>query len=160
MTPPDTPPHILDAVIRLLISGVTEPAILHACSEKFSLDAAAAERALAEGRRRITLAADYHRDQELGTAISRLNNLYSESIRLHDVRTALQAQRELNRLMDLYSLPAETPAGADLVQAAADLVAARAHLLPLRLAAADAPLPEHARLAVARILELQEKVHA
>jgi hypothetical protein len=157
---PESDAETLDALIRLLISGVTEPAARHACMERFSLTAAAADKALAEARRRITLAADYHRDEELGTAVTRLNDLYARSIKVQDVRTALQAQRELNRLMDLYSLPAESEPGRDLLGLAADHEAARAHLAPLRLAQPHAPLAEHARLAVARILELQERLDA
>lgn len=46
--------------------------------------------------------ADYARDEQLDKAVMRLDDLYAKSIAAQDTRTALQAQRELNRLLGLY----------------------------------------------------------
>ena len=56
-----------------------------------------------QARKRITVAADYTRDEQLGKAVIRLDDLYAKSIAAQDTRTALQAQRELNRLLSLYA---------------------------------------------------------
>ena len=146
----------LDKVIRMLISGVSEEAVRHACVENFGLDHAEAAKLVVEGRQQITLAADYHRDEELGTAIARLKDLYSRSIAASEVKTALAAQKELNRLLKLYDAPHEPSGEIETAEVRADHQAAFDHLVPLDLAGPDAPLAEHARLAVAKILELQE----
>ena len=51
---------------------------------------------VAEARKRITVAADYTRDEQIGRAVMRLDDLYAKSIAGQDIRTALQAQREGN----------------------------------------------------------------
>jgi hypothetical protein len=68
---------------------------------------------------------------------------------IQDTKTALAAQREINRLQDLGAAAhLAGQAGAD----AAELDEARRHLAPLALAPPDTPLPELCRLAVLRIL--------
>ena len=146
----------LDKVIKMLVSGVSEEAVRHACVEKFGLDRARAAELVVEARQQITIAADYNRDEELGAAIARLRDLYSRSIAAGNVKTALAAQKELNRLLKLYDAPHEPSGDAERGEVRADHQAALDHLAPLGLADPDAPLAEHARLAVARILELQE----
>jgi len=151
-----TDPAILDKVIKMLISGISEEATRHTCVENLGLNHAQAAEAVVEARQRITIAADYNRDQELGTAIARLRDLYTRSISVQDVKTALAAQKELNRLLKLYDVPHESPTeDTDLAELRSDYEAAREHLTPLELADHDAPLAEHARLAVATILDLQ-----
>jgi hypothetical protein len=115
---------------------------------------------VAEARRRLTLAAEFNRDEQLGTAIARLNECYSKASKDKDVRTCVQAQKELNRLLDLYRSTTTVTAGsAGADQAAAqELASVRAHLLPLKLAgeASDQTgTPELARLAVNEIVTLR-----
>lgn len=72
---------------------------------------------LSEARQKLTLAAQYDRDEELGRAISRLEELYRRAMARvtlkpgdlkPDLRAALLAQKELNRLLGLWG--AEGPA--------------------------------------------------
>lgn len=103
-------------------------------------------------RKRITVAADYARDEQIGSAVMRLNDLYAKSIMSQDIRTALQAQRELNRLLDLYAGRVEAKADdSDGGEARRQLEMVAGHLLPLNLADPTYPIEEHARLAAQRI---------
>jgi hypothetical protein len=142
-------------VVLLLISGMSAEA-----AEGFCLQQGAApeeaKQYVAEARKRITVAADYARDEQLGKAVIRLDDLYAKSIAAHDTRTALQAQRELNRLLSLYAdarrtdPTSEEPDGPAL-RRQLDLIAA--YLVPLKLADAAYPVEEHARVA-AEIIRL------
>lgn len=145
----------IDRLVLLLVSGLSEAAVRHAASERFGLDGSAADEALAEARRRITIAADYSRDEEIGRGLLRLEDLYGRALKVQDIKTALAAQKERSRLLDLYHGPTHDDGDHDMSETVADHQAAREHLAPLELAPADAPLAEHARLAVARILELE-----
>jgi len=118
---------------------------------------------IAEARKRLTLAAEYNRDEMLGTALTRLNDLYSRCIRTAgegsgpNLAKALDVQREINRLTGLYR-PASLGSYAVPGQpgeAAEELAAVGEHLFPLALAGDNYPLREHARLAAQRIAELE-----
>jgi len=111
-------------------------------------DLDSARRTVAQARQRITVAADYARDEQLGKAVMRLDDLYAKSIAAQDARTALQAQRELNRLLCLYSVGERGPGASDSSDEAAqrlELIAG--YLLPLRLTDERYPVEEHARMA-------------
>jgi hypothetical protein len=104
---------------------------------------------VAEARQRITVAADYARDEQLGKAVMRLDDLYAKSIAAKDTRTALQAQRELNRLMGLYAAADAAAAAGDSGDddAARRLELVASYLLPLNLTDERYPVEEHARIA-------------
>jgi hypothetical protein len=113
-----------------------------------------AKAAIIDARRRITIAADYNRTEEIGTAYIRLHDLYKRSLNVQDVKTALAAQKELNKLLDLYTAlragELEEATEGEMGErgiAAAELAAVREHLLPLELAPEDYPIAEHARIA-------------
>ncbi len=93
----------------------------------------------------------YARDEQLGKAVRRLDDLYAKSIAAQDTRTALQAQRELNRLLSLYSAADsdKTQSGEsdDGDEAARRLALVASYLLPLRLTDEKYPVEEYARLA-------------
>jgi hypothetical protein len=118
-------------------------------------------RVVDEARRKLTLAADYNRDEQLGTAISRLNELWGKAMRPAegapaDVRTAVAVQKELNRLLDLYRPPSRNAGDAN-AGAAEELAAVRAYLAPLKLAAEATATAELARLAVSELMELRAR---
>ena len=91
-----------DRLVLLLTNGMTIETAEGYCVRQAGCDPDAARRIVAEARQRITVAADYARDEQLGKAVMRLDDLYAKSIAAQDTRTALQAQRELNRLLGLY----------------------------------------------------------
>jgi hypothetical protein len=136
-------------IVLLLVGGMSTEAAEGYCVRNCGMDAEAARRTVTEARQRITVAADYSRDEQLGKAVMRLDDLYAKSIADQDARTALQAQRELNRLLGLHW--AEWAAAL-----ASDSAAQEAHrrlelivgyLIPLKLTDERYPVEEHARLA-------------
>jgi hypothetical protein len=107
------------------------------------------------------LAAEYNRDELRGTALTRLNDLYSRCIRAGgegigpNLAKALDVQRELNRLTGLYRQPSLAAMDSGGGEAAEELEAVGEYLLPLALTSESYPLREHARLAAQRIAELE-----
>ena len=95
----------IDKVVLLMVSGLSEQAVAGACQQKLGMTPAKAKAAIRRARKLITLAADYNRDEQIGKAVVRLEDLYSRSLRVQDTKTALAAQRELNKLLDLYRPP-------------------------------------------------------
>jgi hypothetical protein len=93
---------IQDKIVLLLTNGMTVESAEAFASQLPGMNLDQARRTVAEARKRITVAADYARDEQLGKAVMRLDGLYAKSIAAQDIRTALQAQRELNRLLSLY----------------------------------------------------------
>jgi len=149
--PPPTPgmPGIRDRLVLLLTNGMSVEAAEGYCVRQGGMDLDTARRTVAEARQRITVAADYARDEQLGKAVMRLDDLYAKSIAAQDTRTALQAQRELNRLLGLYS-PKDTADGdapTDAQDALQRLELIASYLLPLKLTDERYPVEEHARLA-------------
>lgn len=147
MQPADHP--AIDKIILLLVSGITPSDLRTACTEKLNVAAGDVNAVVAAARRRITVAADYDRDEEVGKAVTRLNDLYARAIRNQDTRTALATQREINRLLSLYQ-PAEPAAEID--SAGEELEQVREHLLPLKLGRHESSTVELVRLAVTEIL--------
>jgi hypothetical protein len=143
----------VDSVVLLLIGGMSaDEAGSHLVRDGMSPEDAAG--LVSSARQRITLAADYVRTEQIGQSVRRLNDLYAKSMSSDDIKTALQAQRELNKLLGLYVKP--PPSAEDMHPQQAgesarilDLVAG--HLVPLGLAASDDPIEEHARLAAEAI---------
>ena len=138
-----------DRIVLLLTNGMTVEAAEGYCLQQGRMDLDAARRTVAEARQRITVAADYARDEQLGKAVMRLDDLYAKSIAAQDTRTALQAQRELNRLLGLYSAkePPDGDAPDDAQEALRRLELIASYLLPLKLTDERYPVEEHARLA-------------
>jgi hypothetical protein len=136
-------------VVLLLTNGMSVEAAEGYALKQGNLDADAAHRLVAEARQRITVAADFTRDEQLGKAITRLDDLYAKSVTAHDTRTALQAQRELNRLLGLYAAgdAAGPNGGTEDNDAGQRLELIASYLLPLKLTDERYPVEEHARVA-------------
>jgi len=138
-----------DRLVLLLVSGMSTEAAEGYCVRHGGMDLDTARRTVAEARQRITVAADYARDEQLGKAVMRLDDLYAKSIAAQDARTALQAQRELNRLLGLYW--ADGAAGettdTDAQETVRRLELIAGYLIPLKLTDERYPVEEHARLA-------------
>jgi hypothetical protein len=138
-----------DRTVLLLISGMSAETAEGFCVQQGQTPEGARQ-IVSDARKRITVAADFTRDEQLGKAVMRLEDLYAKSLTGQDIRTALQAQRELNRLLSLYSDGPKSESPGDDLDAPAlrrqlDLIAA--YLLPLRLTKASHPVEEHARVA-------------
>lgn len=143
-------PELADRCLVLLVSG-TAPDRVEAFCISSGCDPTQAAALVSEARTRITLAAEYVRDEQLGQAVLRLNDLYAKASVAGNVATALQAQRELNKLLRLYGADEQSPNGkpeeieAQGLAVIVELV--EGHLFPLRLTDEGDPVEEHARIA-------------
>ena len=149
----------IDSIILWMISGLGGEDLENACVSKLDVDPSNVKKIIAEARKRLTLAAEYNRDEMLGTALTRLNDLYGRCIRVvgesgPNMAKALDVQKEINRLVGLYGQPGSEGLGGTS-EAATELEAVGEHLFSLALAGEKYPLQEHARLAVQRIKELE-----
>ena len=151
--PGESTTTLRDRLVLLLTNGMSIEAAEGYCIRQGGLDLDAARRTVADARQRITVAADYARDEQLGKAVMRLDDLYAKSIAAQDTRTALQAQRELNRLLGLYhpKEPTDGEAADDAQDALRRLELIASYLLPLKLTDERYPVEEHARLAAERL---------
>lgn len=151
MTRPDENAAI-GKVVLLMVKGVSGDNLTKICMSRLGMEQHEADEVIANARRKLTRAADYNRDEQLGTAVARLNEIFASAFQGEDPKTALAAQKELNKLLDLYNQPPAGPEGAEGgSESDGELAAIAAHLLPLTLAADDYPLREHARIAAEEI---------
>ncbi len=100
--PPVASPEIIDKIVRLLCNIQDRASIVGACLNKLNIAPADVDAAINAAKTRLTRAADYHRDHELGKALTRLNECYQRAVAVQDTKTAIIAQREINKLLDLY----------------------------------------------------------
>ena len=153
----------IDRVLLWMISGLAGADLENACIAKLDIDPAQVRGVISEARKRLTLAAEYNRDEMLGTALTRLNDLYGRCMRTTttegrpdpNVAKALDVQKEISRLAGLYRSVSFGGGESGASEASEELTAIGEYLLPLALAGETYPLREHARLAVQRITELE-----
>ncbi|NLG44825.1 MAG: hypothetical protein GX547_16405 [Phycisphaerae bacterium] len=153
--PPTVSPETVDQTITLLLTLESTHQVAAALtSDQIGLAPAAAEAAIAEAQRRLMAAAGYDKTHELGRAIRRLNNLYRRSVQVQDCKTALAAQRELNRLLALGAAPSPDQTTSDTPPTdPAEVERAREHLARALPDHADLPLDELARLAATALID-------
>lgn len=136
-----------DQVVLLLVGGISLDAI-RAQARRQGVSAARMRRLVAGARKKLAGSAGVARDEYLGKSVIRLEDLYSKAMAAKDVKSALQAQRELNRLLSLHkeqdSVEKSLGEGSE-AQQRLDLI--QAYLLPLGLIPAEYPVEEHARVA-------------
>jgi hypothetical protein len=151
--PGDAASRTVDKVVLMIVAGRGGDRVRSACLESLDMTEAEADATISEARRRLTVAADTVHDEEVGKAVMRINDLYARCMLKQDYRGALDAQRELNRLLGLSAEGADGPGDSDL---GAEVARALAHLAPLGLTKRkDAPLAELCRLAAARVMALE-----
>lgn len=149
----------VEKIVLLLVSGVSAEAAEAAAIHKLGVDADEAGPAVEAAKQKIANAAAFDRTAEAGTAYVRLQDIYSRAIKAQDTKTALAAQKELNRLLALYDPTQPLDAGEDPTEIAElreTLDAIREHLQPLKLAPDDYPLHEHARIAADLIRQTRD----
>ena len=157
----DVTDSTIERVLLWMVYGLAGADLESACVAKLDVDPSQVRSVIAEARKRLTLAAEYNRDELLGTALTRLNDLYSRCIRTAgegsgpNLSKALDVQREINRLTGLYSKPSLVGMESGSTESGEELAAVGEDLFPLALAGENYPLREHARLAAQRIAELE-----
>ncbi len=100
--PPAASPDVIDKIVKLLCNIQDRASIVGACLNKLNIDPADVDAAIDAAKTKLTRAADYHRDHELGLALTRLHECYQRAVSVQDTKTAIIAQREINKLLDLY----------------------------------------------------------
>ena len=93
----------LDRVVAWVCTGLDDAQLGRHIRQKIddTLDDGAVAELITQARAAIADRVAYDRDFHIGRAISRLDQLYSLAIAQQDVRSALAAQKELSRLLDL-----------------------------------------------------------
>jgi len=91
-----------DKVLLMLVAGMGEADVIAVAVAKLGMTEAQARQAVDDARTRITLTADYKRDEELGIAILQLREIFTKSMAIQDTKVCLAARRELNKLLRLY----------------------------------------------------------
>jgi hypothetical protein len=142
---------MVDRAALLILQGADQGRVL-AELEKHATPRQA-KKAIDEAGARIAVAANFDKAQQVGVSIRRLNDLFSISVESGEVKTALAAQKELNKIMDLYAgakIESGKPA-ADNSDAERELATVVAHLAPMDIAKEGTPAGELARIAAAII---------
>lgn len=137
-----------DRAVLLLVSLQSHSAVVRAL-QRIGLQPAAAVAAMEAARLHLAAVAGYDAVEQLGTALTRLNDIYRRSLAVHDVKNALATQKELNKLLSLARFRAPD---AEHGGPAGELAAVRQYLEPLGLADSETPVAELARLAVAQLV--------
>ena len=145
--------NVVNSIVPLLVEGWASDKIRQFCA-KLGLGPEEADAAVLEARRKIAAASDVNRDEQVGKAVMRLEGLYTKAARAGDTRTALQIQRELDKLLGLHiNIGAGESSGDDVSGSLEELRLVRAYLLPLRLIDPSYPVSEHARVAAELLRE-------
>ena len=145
---PKSAEALIEQTALLIVSGLPA-AELPAAVQELGASKRRIRNIIDAARKKIVQAASVDRVTAIGKAIVRLEDLYARALKASDLRTALASEKELNRLLDLKRQPSKKVAGNDELEAIAR------HLLPLKLADAEHPLREHARLAAELIRKCQ-----
>ena len=160
---------LVGRTVLMLVSGVGPSDARAALIEKLGRSPEEADAMITQARRRIAVATSYDVVLEIGTAYLRLNDIYTRALKSQDTRTALAAQREINRLLSLDRQPDAQPDAANPNQLPAAEAADRrpreaaavelfdaidAALEPLLPADDDATYPERIAQAAALVRRL------
>lgn len=136
----------IEKLVVILTSGVSREDAKKVAVEKLGEQKSKATKLVDDACKSIKQAALRDGDNEKGTAYLRLNDLYARSIKVQDVKAALAAQKEINRLNETFNITVEKEETQESQQSE-ELAKIAAHLLPLELAGENYPLHEHARIA-------------
>ena len=136
-----------DTIIQI-VKGISIDAIKAGLDRK-GLPTQLADECIEQAKVRIKIAATYDKQEQLGLAINQLNQIYTNSVE-PDPKTALQARKELSKIMNLYEV-SKTQHNDNQEDHSEELDVIRQHLEPLGLAREGYPITELARLAAAEI---------
>lgn len=89
-------------IFELLLLGLSRQEIMQYCSA-WNITTRQIDVYIQKATARLKAHADYKREEQLGVAIHRLNNLYRSSLKIQDYKGALAVQKELNLLLGLHA---------------------------------------------------------
>lgn len=84
----------VDQVVLWLVAGLTGSKLRDACAERLGVGAEEVADLITVARRRLTVAAETDHDEEVGKAVTRLNDIYASAMLKKKFREALDAQRD------------------------------------------------------------------
>jgi len=161
-TPPEAPPPIeipqslLEEIIRrLAIEGDSEDD----CRKIRGYEDEVLEAAIAEAHRRFRKNTGIDRLAEIGAGIERLRHIIGVAIAGSELTQAIQAQRELGKLLALYPKAGEGEGNRPPEigsEAASELEEIAGYLRPLELAPDSYPLSGLARIAAEKLMEIED----
>jgi hypothetical protein len=143
----------IESLILLLCKVPKLSLVRTACRDQLGIPEKKIEKAIAEARRQITVAADYHRDAEIGKSIIRYEDIYHQAYQVKELKLALNAEKARVALLGLASAEKVGVTENSSTEESGELEAIRQHLEPLELAPVGTPLPELARLAALKVTE-------
>lgn len=152
-----SPIPIDDGILRrlmddMILNGQPEQVVRRQFARAYKAEIIDAH--IAELRSRIARSSRFDHDVEVGASVARLRSIMSKSIEEGEYTVAIQAQKELSKMMSLY--PGESvgarPESADQVNIIEQI---EGHLRPLGLARADYPIEGVARIAADTIRRIE-----
>ncbi len=141
--------------LLLIVAGNRKEAVIKGLIEH-GVSAKEANEIVAEASNKICLAAEWSRDEQAGLMMLRLNELYSAAWSSGQLKEALYAQKELNRVLGLHKSTGATEGAQGGAEAQGELDAVRGYLEPLGLAPEGTEVSELARLAVSKLARPDE----
>lgn len=141
----------IDTIVKLIIKGLDKRAIVRWVRSKteWGIDDSLVYRYIDEALGEIKAAAVPNLKEEIGKALSRLQDLYAKCILIQDYKTALAVQKELNELLGFKSININAPSN----KSWADILA-EARKQPMILPAPNLPgLPAPAEMIEAEIVQ-------
>ncbi len=103
------PQETLEKLVLLIVSLADRTKVAAAAIDKLDIKPAEVHVAISEAYEKIRAAAKWAAEEALGESIIRLNDLYERALRVQDVKSALAAQKELNKLRNTYAAARRRP---------------------------------------------------
>jgi hypothetical protein len=97
----------ISKVFSMLVEGASYGEIVRHAAEKWKLSDRQTDTYIKRAKIQLSEHAQVERAEEFGKALARLSDLYKRALKLHDFRTALSVQKEINAVMGHYP-PVET----------------------------------------------------
>lgn len=94
-------------VIKMLLLGVSRADIIQFANENWDIGEAATDRYIKKANQHFSESSIIKRDEQLGLAMRRLNDLFSKNMRIDDYKAALSVEKEIISLLGL-SAPLES----------------------------------------------------
>ena len=142
--------EIIEWTVLTLIREPGRQGMAAVCAKHWGVEARVAEEAVAEARTRIRAAAGFDRAEEIGLAKKRCEAIFTQCLKKAP-RVALEACKEVNKLLALHGAQSEEGALAGSDELRTEMEAIKGYLAPLALGDESLPLSELVRRAVGKI---------
>ena len=141
--------NISNDVILFLVGGGTVGGAISVAVKKGIPDPDA-KKIVSDARKKITRSASLVGDKRFSAAVERVESILGSAQKTGDIKTALQAQKELNRLYGLYSQKSDVDVDCES-ESDRKIRLIEDYIYPLNLADERYPIEEHVRRAAEKI---------